>query len=295
MLCAVIDAVDSCGRESLRVAQIVKLARVSRKTFYEHFEDRADCLRAAIEDAAAIAEERARRPSETEDTWTGRVRAGLLALLELLDEEPRLARLCIVHSDSAKPETARYRAAMLRRLADVIDTTGERTRQRPSPLTAEGLVAGTLGVIHARLTSPERESLTDLLGPLMSFIVHPYHGAAAARRELERPPPAAASTRKQGSRGDPWAELGLRMTYRTMRVIAAIGAHPGVSNARACEHAGIADPGQISKLLRRLERLALVESLAPGGRGNGEKAWYLTPQGKRLEAAIDRELVKSRR
>jgi AcrR family transcriptional regulator len=39
--------------QEITVARIVTRARVSRKTFYEHFEDREGCFIAALEDLAA--------------------------------------------------------------------------------------------------------------------------------------------------------------------------------------------------------------------------------------------------
>jgi AcrR family transcriptional regulator len=295
MLIAVIAATDASGLESLKVANILKRGRISRKTFYQHFENPGDCLRAAIEDVAATAEQRAAQASEGEDDWTERVRAGLLALLEFFDEEPRLARVCILYSHTGDSATERYRAATLTRLTDVIDAGAQRARQPPSRVTAEGLVTGSLGVIRTRLTSPGRTQLTELLNPLMSFIVLPYRGPAAARWELERPLPPARAVQRPTSNHDLWSKLGLRMTYRTVRVIDAIAARPGLSNAQAAKNAGIADAGQVSKLLARLEGLGVLENRGEGHQRGGKNAWHLTPRGRRLERGIARELVRAGR
>ncbi len=56
----------------------------------------------------------------------------------------------------------------------------------------------------------------------------------------------------------------MRLTYRTVRVLTFIGEHPGASNREIADGAGIADQGQISKLLTRLERLKLVTNLGEG-------------------------------
>ena len=51
----------------------------------------------------------------------------------------------------------------------------------------------------------------------------------------------------------------MRLTYRTSRVLAGVaelgGRGSDPSNRQVGEYAGIADAGQVSKLLRRLERL----------------------------------------
>ncbi len=42
----------------------------------------------------------------------------------------------------------------------------------------------------------------------------------------------------------------MRLTYRTARVLEGVAGEPGISNRVVAEHAGISDPGQVSKLLR---------------------------------------------
>jgi hypothetical protein len=86
----------------------------------------------------------------------------------------------------------------------------------------------------------------------------------------------------------------MRLTYRTARVLQYIAERPLASNRMVGDHAGVTDPGQISKLLRRLERLGLTANTG-GGHLNGEpNAWKLTALGgqvaRRLSlAALDRK------
>jgi hypothetical protein len=83
-------------------------------------------------------------------------------------------------------------------------------------------------------------------------------------------------------------ELEMRLTYRTIRVLAAVaelggrGCHP--SNRAVADAAGISDQGQISKLLARLQGLGLIESA--GTTRGGPNAWALTKKGGELHGAI---------
>ena len=52
-------------------------------------------------DLAGLALAVAGAPNER---WVDRMRAGLLALLEFFDSEPRLARLCVIYSAIAGPD-----------------------------------------------------------------------------------------------------------------------------------------------------------------------------------------------
>jgi AcrR family transcriptional regulator len=86
------------------------------------------------------------------------------------------------------------------------------------------------------------------------------------------------------------APPGFRVTYRTMRVLEAIGelseSHPP-SNREVAARAGVADEGQISRLLRRLEGLGLIEN-AGRGRLRGEaNAWRLTDWGVEVRRAVE--------
>ena len=121
----------------------------------------------------------------------------------------------------------------------------------------------------------------------MSMIVLPYIGARAASRELAglrlAPPRAGRPPARSGSR-DPLEGLEMRLTYRTVRVLVVIAGRPGASNREIAEGSGIADQGQISKLLTRLRRLELVQNRARVRRREPPNAWHLTERGDRGRA-----------
>ena len=78
---------------------------------------------------------------------------------------------------------------------------------------------------------------------------------------------------------DPLQKLGVRPTYRTLRVLVAIGERPGASNREVAEAAAIEDRGQISRLLKRLEGLGLIENTGLGHTHGGPNSWWLTATG----------------
>jgi DNA-binding MarR family transcriptional regulator len=127
--------------------------------------------------------------------------------------------------------------------------------------------------------------LTRLLGPLMGLIVGPYLGPVAARREIERPAPKLMRAARR-ERSDPLRGLDMRLTYRTVRVLVAVGAQSGASNRTVARAAGVEDQGQISKLLRRLESLGLIHNTGSGHAKGEPNAWTLTPRGSEVEQAI---------
>ncbi len=288
------------GAQNATVARVVARSGVSRRTFYDLFEDREDCFLAAFEDALGSVSERAlvayggpgRSGSGTphrggQASWQARVRAALLAILAFMEEEPNLGRVLVVESLTAGPRAVARRAEVIEVLVEAVreGEDASRSGQGSSLLSAEGVVGAVLSVVHARLLRGETDSLTRLVNPLMGMIVLPYLGPAAAKRESERPTPERPP-RPKPPRGDPLRDLDMRLTYRTVRVLVAIASTPGASNRQVAEAAGIADQGQISKLLLRLQNLGLIRNNGEGPQRGEPNAWRLTPKGQEVEHTI---------
>ena len=318
ILAAMVQVVAEEGAGSVTVARVVSRAGVSRRTFYDLFDGCEDCFLAVFEDAIAratqVASEAARNAPSA---WRERVRAGLAGLLGLFDEEPALGSLLVVDALGAGPEVLERRARVLETLAAIVAeggsvaSSGRRTSSAEStpPLAAEGVVGAVLSVVHARMLAhraptPPRGAngssrstsapLIELLNPLMGVIVLPYLGPTAARRELDRPTPltpapapgSAKAKSEASTPANPLAGLNMRITYRTLQVLATIANHPGASNRQIADGAGVHDQGQISKLLTRLERLGLVHNTGQGQAKGEPNAWTLTPQGQQVEQAL---------
>jgi hypothetical protein len=243
-----------------------------------------------------------------------------------------MGALCIVDALGAGPVALERRTQVVGVLIDVVHEGRREARgaTKPTRLTAEGVVGAVLAVLHARLSSPDvrasgagprtggisrvgtreigvraadarvdsaragepHQPMLALLGPLMGMIVLPYMGQAAAARETARRAPRRR--RVAPPSGDPLRELDMRLTYRTVRALLAIGElvaqGSGSSNRRVAEAAGVVDQGQISKLLARLEHLGLIANTGAGGPARGEpNIWRLTPKGEEIERTIRRQ------
>jgi AcrR family transcriptional regulator len=290
LLAAMVDVTVERGLADATVARIVACAGVSRRTFYELFDDREECFLAALDYAIAWASDQVVPAYRAGKDWRERIRLALAALLSLFDTEPGVGQLLIVWSLGAGPVALERRQRVLTEIASIVDAGGreEEAAIVPPPLTAEGVVGAVFSVIHARMLSGERHPLIELLNPLMNMVVMPYLGPAAARRELERPAVTAHAGQAKLS-GDPLKGLGMRLTYRTVRVLLAIGAHPGASNKEIGEASGAQDQGQISKLLARLERLGLIGNGGVGSTKGAPNAWMLTDRGREVQGALATE------
>lgn len=289
MISAAIEAIKENGYAHLTVAQVIARAKVSRKTFYDLFDDRDDCFLAVFEVTLGQLSAMVVEAYEAEQGWRDGVRAGLAALLASIDEDPELARLYIVDALGGGPRVLAERAGVIAKLRKVIDRGREVPGAKPEPprVTAEGVIGAVLAVLHTRLLERSSQPYVELHGALMSMIVLPYLGARAASSELRRPAPPVR-TQGRGERpvaADPMAGLQMRLTYRTVRVLSAIRERPLASNRAVADGAGIADQGQISKLLSRLEGLGLIENMDRIQSKGAPNEWRLTERGERVERA----------
>jgi AcrR family transcriptional regulator/DNA-binding MarR family transcriptional regulator len=292
LLSALFEVAATHGAANATVAQAVERAGVSRRTFYEVFDDLEDAFLAAFEFALERAAMVVVPAFESQRSWRERVRDGLVALLCFLDVEPAAGRMLVVESLSAGPQVLARRNEVVELLTRVVDEGRVRPRLSVSPLTAEMIVGGALTVISTRMLEQESRaqgSLVELASSLMGTIILPYLGGAAAKSELARPLPPTP-VHHDGDRGtlvsDPFKQAGMRLTYRTVRVLTAVLAHPGASNGAIGRAADVEDQGQISKLLSRLERIGLIVNMGSGAGKGLPNAWSLTERGEQVAERI---------
>ena len=251
LLAGAVGAIEELGYANTTVEHITSRARVSRRTFYELFENREACLRALFDDVLGTIEQELAAADLGGLGWRERVRGGLWTILAFFDRESALARVCVVQVLRGGEEVLGRREEVLARLAAVVDE-GRRENARGgdcTALTAEGLVGAAFAIVHGRLLHKTREPLTDLLGELMGLIVLPYLGAAAARRERNRARAGSEASRPASRRGvrgaeiDPLQEVPMRLTYRTARVLECIAAWPGSQQPSGRRARGDLRPG----------------------------------------------------
>jgi AcrR family transcriptional regulator len=298
LLAGAVASIEELGYQRATVGRITARARVSRRTFYQLFANRDECFAAVLEGVLATVAAELTAAGLERLSWRERVRKGLWMILGFFDREPALARICVVQVLRAGPLVLERHEEVLAWMAGVVDegrSEGARG-EGLTPLTAEGLVGAAFAIVYPRLSRRDGEPLIGLLGELMAMIVLPYLGPAAARRERARPVPVApvvvSRLRSGAPRGvvDPLADVNLRLTHRTARVLEGVAELGGrgldPSNREVAAIAGVTDPGQISKLLRRLERHGLLLNTGAGHAKGEPNGWVLTGKGERVTQSI---------
>ena len=148
-------------------------------------------------------------------------------------------------------------------------------------------VGGIAELLANRVAASRPQPLISLYGVIMSTIVLPHEGRRAARSEMRRRPPELPATAEAGEGAAEVRRalhgLQTRLTYRTVRVLDAIALAPGASNRQIAEAAGITDQGQISKLLKRLTGLGLIENRGERWPARSANSWWLTDAGAAMQ------------
>jgi AcrR family transcriptional regulator len=96
LLDAMVRVVAEKGYEAATVADAVKLARVSRGTFYDLFDSKEACLAAAYGLGLDVLAARVTEAIRGAADWREELRLGIRAYLHTFDEEPLFARVYLL-------------------------------------------------------------------------------------------------------------------------------------------------------------------------------------------------------
>src|SRR3954451_21764860 len=118
---AVAEAVYRSGYANMSVEDVVKGARVSRRTFYELYANKDDAFHAAFDKVAMLLIVGVRHSYDSEADYPERVIAGYRAFLEILAASPEFAHMCIVEVMAAGPEAVAKRTRVMQEFARMLD------------------------------------------------------------------------------------------------------------------------------------------------------------------------------
>jgi AcrR family transcriptional regulator len=171
LLDGIAQTVARRGYAATPVAEVLKAAGVSRRTFYEQFVDKEDCFLAAYDAIVALCTERLIAGYHAESTWEDGIAHAYDALLCTLAAEPAFAHLGVVAVLGAGPRALARRDATLRRLARFVDYTRERAQVAVTPprFVGRAIVGGIHELVYARIVSGETASLPELTDELLHY------------------------------------------------------------------------------------------------------------------------------
>ena len=185
LLDAATAAIAEQGYAELTVRTLIDRAGVSRRTFYQIFDDKIDCVFAAHERAFARLSKAIVEACRTKAPWPARVAAAVSRALEFAVSSPNEAQLVVVACHTAsEPKLASRGHAAHEKLADLLRAGRQQAEvaNTPPELTEQAVVGATMAVVGARLLAGDVRSLPKLAPELTEIILTPYLGDEDAQR-----------------------------------------------------------------------------------------------------------------
>ena len=171
ILLAVAETMADKGYVATTVADVLKVAGVSRETFYQQFSSKQDAFMAAFDAAAALLLEQTLERSDPAEDAAGpleRFDRALGAYLDGLADEPAFARTFLVEVYAAGPEAIARRARLQARVVDLlVDELGFGDERR---VACDLVVAGTAALVTPLLVQGDLAGVRALRGPLVEVV-----------------------------------------------------------------------------------------------------------------------------
>lgn len=201
VLQAVAEAAAQEGWAEVTLTHIVQRAGVSRRTFYELYDDKDAALLAAYDAAVEqLVQVLVDALAATSD-WRLRLRAAADSLLAFLAAEPAFARMALVEVPAASPPVRAHHREVVAAFASAVDQLRPAEAQVPPPGVTRAVVGGIQQLIVDAVAEGRAAELPALRPTLMYLLLLPWFGEEEARRELEAQPGASAASRTSASDG----------------------------------------------------------------------------------------------
>ena len=186
---AMVECVGEQGWAKTTVPDVVARARVSRNSFYEHFEDKTACFLAALDEAARdILEGMVALGAEPD--WIDALRQGMREYLRSWQEQPALCRAYFVELAFVGPRGVAQREHNFAQFELIFKVLADRARQEQrslpelSPLLPRLLVVGVTDIVGEAVRAGDLDSLVEREDELVELIVRLLTDDATARKRL---------------------------------------------------------------------------------------------------------------
>jgi AcrR family transcriptional regulator len=153
---------------TVTIADIARQARVSKRTFYEHFADKEACFIACYETLSDIVLKATLDATTGDLPWAKKVRASTRAYLSTLESQPALTRTLMMDIYAAGPEALRVRRQVQKRFADQLRRLVAQGRKddpkkaRLSPAMATAVIGGINELVLVAVEEGRADRLTEL-------------------------------------------------------------------------------------------------------------------------------------
>lgn len=169
---AMIESVARRGYRATSVADVIALAGVSRRAFYEHFHDKYECLWATHNSIVDRSRLRAIEAWNSQHGWVNRLHAACKSIFDDILEDPKAAHLVLVDSLGINPG-ARERTTLASSAFEHLLRAVMQARPRGADLPLlppRAIVGGVRHTVFARVREHRETELNTLADELLDWI-----------------------------------------------------------------------------------------------------------------------------
>jgi len=215
-------AVGEQGYAQTTVADVIAIAGVSRKAFYEHFANREECFLATYDMIIAEGVERVGSAYRTADSRKAAIAAGIEALFTRAIQNPAEVRIVLVEIGAVGSAGAERRELLMGAYEQLLREGVKLERGTgtiPNPIL-RALVGGVTHVLHSWVSVGRERRLKKVVPDLVDWFTsyypapeamltlrdpapkRPFAGLVGGRAPGSLSPPAPSSTKRRGLRGE---------------------------------------------------------------------------------------------
>jgi AcrR family transcriptional regulator len=282
LITAMGELVAELGGTTIGVHHVCQRAGISRRTFYDLYEDRDRCLIETLESAyGRLVAHIGGAVGDAGPEWEDRTVAATQALLVAFETDRVLAHLCVMPAIGGQREALALRRAAITRIVALLD--GAPSPAVPSEPTLTGALGGVWELALRSLSEEPGASIEDQAGTAIYLMLSPFVGRRqAAARAAGRGAAMAYVTRWTPTVVGDGDERGLLVTELTGQTLRYLNGHPGAANVDIARAVDVRHESQISRHLGRLEKAGMV-ARRKEGRTN---AWCLTARGEEAARSL---------
>ncbi len=178
---AMVECVDEHGYVATTISELVSRARISRRSFYEHFHNKDECLLATYDTVIERLSRRLRDAQGSAEVWSEQLEAFVSALFDAAGDRPDAARLVCVEMGAAGPIGVQRWADGAERLERLIVagfTRADGPGTVPDPV-ARAIVGAVRRILYTRVRSVRsskslKAELAKLVPDLLAWIACYY-------------------------------------------------------------------------------------------------------------------------
>lgn len=191
VLAAMRELVAGRGYQGVPVAEVIRHAGVSRKTFYELYAGKEECFVAVYERELERLLDPTLQAFDGDEPWVDRLRTALGVLLGALAADADGARICFVEALTAGPLALARRNAAMARL-DPLFAPPDAAGAGGSRAITAGAVGYLSELLNREVAAGRTAELPALRSELMSTLTLPFTGRGTAEPAGALHPGAAA-------------------------------------------------------------------------------------------------------